>query len=240
MKHHSQIVLFQSPPEPCSYLDKQLARNVYADPFRMPTMEMYNTLIQKGFRRSGHHIYRPHCDHCNACVSVRIPTRTFIPNRSQRRAANRNDDLTSFVAHSRYTTEYFELYRRYLGSRHQNAGMDNPDRQDFERFLISDWCETVFCELRQGKQLLCVAVTDVVSTGLSAVYTFFEPELPRRSLGSAAIMMQIALANKMKLPYVYLGYWIDGSPKMRYKCTFGPQEHYIGDRWVSDGPQRRR
>jgi len=233
MKHKSQIVLFQSPPEPCSYIDNRIARNVYADPFRMPTMDMYNALIQKGFRRSGHHIYRPHCDNCSACVSVRIPVQSYSPNRSQKRAWKRNADVDRFVAESRFTAEYFELYERYLNARHPHGGMDNPERQDFERFLISDWCETVFCEMRLGKKLICVAVTDIVSTGLSSVYTYFDPDMPQRSLGTAAIMMQVELAQSMKLPFIYLGYWISASEKMKYKSTFLPQERFINDRWVS-------
>jgi arginine-tRNA-protein transferase len=232
MKHKSQIVLFQSPPEACSYLDKRVARNVYADPFRMPTMDMYNALIQKGFRRSGHHIYRPHCDNCEACISVRIPVDQYQPNRTQRRAWKSNSDLARFVADSRYTNEYFALYKKYLSGRHPGAGMDNPEKQDFERFLISDWCETVFCELRLDDKLLCVAVTDIVNTGLSSVYTYFDPDLPQRSLGTTAIMMQIELARTMKLPYVYLGYWIEASDKMKYKSTFTAQEKFINDRWV--------
>ena len=109
--------------------------------------------------------------------------------------------------------------------------MDNPEKQDFERFLISDWCETVFCELRLDDKLLCVAVTDIVNTGLSSVYTYFDPALPQRSLGTTAIMMQIELARTMKLPYVYLGYWIDGSRKMSYKTKFHPQEHLGQNGW---------
>ena len=232
MQHNSQIVLFQSPPEPCSYLRHQIARNVYADPFRAPTMDLYNLLIQKGFRRSGHHIYRPHCDGCAKCVSMRIPVEYFTPNRSQRRAKKANSDLTMHTAESRYSDEYFELYTRYLASRHKNAGMDNPERADFERFLICDWCDTIFCELRMQGELVAVAVTDRVSTGLSAVYTFFDPELSQRSLGTVAVMNQIELASSLNLPFVYLGYWIDGCSKMNYKSNFCPQERFINERWI--------
>jgi arginine-tRNA-protein transferase len=235
MQHNSQIVLFQSPPEPCSYLQHHIARNVYADPFRAPTMDLYNLLIQKGFRRSGHHIYRPNCDGCAKCVSMRIPVGSFRPNRSQRRARKSNNDLTIHVEDSRYSDEYFELYKRYLDFRHKNAGMDNPERADFERFLICDWCDTVFCELRLDGQLIAVAVTDKVSSGLSAVYTFFDPAFPQRSLGTVAIMIQIELAARLKAPFVYLGYWIDGCGKMKYKANFSPQERFINERWAPFG-----
>lgn len=232
MKHTSQIVLFQSPPESCSYLPDHVSRNVYADPFRTPTMEMYNLLIQKGFRRSGHHIYRPHCVTCEQCVSVRIPVNHFQPKRNQRRASKANADLITEVAEARYTDEYFDLYERYLNTRHKNSGMDQPKRADFERFLISDWCNSFFLELRLNDQLLGVAVTDQTTTGLSAVYTYFDPQHTTRSLGTIAIIEQIKLAQSMELEYLYLGYWISGSDKMKYKSGFTPQERYISDQWI--------
>jgi len=239
MQHTARIVLFQSPPEPCSYLAQHTARNVYADPFRMPTAEMYNVLIQKGFRRSGHHIYRPHCDNCDKCISVRIPIDSFKPNRSQKRALNCNRDLTTHAVKARYTDEYFSLYKRYLNERHKDAGMDQPEKSDFERFLICDWCETLFFELRQNGELIGVAVTDKLSTGLSAVYTYYDPQLTRRSIGTAAIMMQVELAARLGLPYLYLGYWIEESKKMTYKSAFTPQERYIEDNWVTGDPVNR-
>lgn len=237
MQQNSQIVLFQSPPEPCSYLQNHISRNVYADPFRTPTMEMYNLLIQKGFRRSGHHIYRPHCDSCKKCVSVRIPVEQFKPKRSQKRAQKNNRDLTTHFSKATYTDEYFELYEKYLNHRHANSGMDNPTPVDFERFLISDWCDCLFCEMRLDGQLVCVAATDHMSTGLSAVYTFFDPDYEKRGLGTAAIMMQIALARQLSIPYLYLGYWIADSPKMTYKSFFSPQERYITEQWIKTEPQ---
>lgn len=232
MQHNSQIVLFQSPPEPCSYLDKHVSRNVYADPFRTPTMDTYDLLIQKGFRRSGQHIYRPHCDACKKCVSIRIPVEEFKPKRSQRRAKDKNRDLSTHICDAHYSEEYFLLYEKYLNNRHKNLGMDQPTDVDFKRFLISDWCNSFFYELRLDGELLCVAVTDKMSTGLSAVYTFFDPNFPKRSLGTAAIMMQIEQARKVKVPFLYLGYWISGSEKMTYKSGFNPQERYISDQWI--------
>jgi len=136
------------------------------------------------------------------------------------------------VAEPRYTDEYFELYKQYLGSRHQDAGMDNPDREDFERFLICDWCDTIFCELRLHGELVAVAVTDKVNSGLSAVYTFFDPNHQQRGLGTVAVMIQIELAVTLDLPFVYLGYWIDGCKKMQYKSNFCPQERYSKERWI--------
>ena len=213
-------------------MPNHVSRNVYADPFRTPTMEMYDLLIQKGFRRSGHHIYRPHCVTCEQCVSVRIPVSQFQPKRNQRRAIRANGDLTVEVAEAKYTDEYFSLYERYLNTRHKDSGMDQPKRADFERFLISEWCESFFLELRLDRELVAVAVTDQTSTGLSAVYTYFVPELVTRSLGTISIIEQIKLARAMKLEYLYLGYWIAGSDKMKYKAGFTPQERYISDQWI--------
>lgn len=232
MQNTARIVLFQSPPEACSYLQDHTARNVYADPFRMPSAQMYNLLIQKGFRRSGHHIYRPHCDNCEKCISIRIPVDEFKANRSQQRAINRNRDLTTHAVPGCYTDEYFNLYKRYLNSRHKDAGMDQPEKADFERFLICDWCETLFFELRLDDELIAVAVTDKLSSGLSAVYTYYHPEMLNRSLGTAAILFQIELARELNLPHLYLGYWIDESSKMNYKSNFRPQQRYIADNWI--------
>ncbi len=232
MQHSSKIVLFQSPPEPCSYLENHVARNVYADPFTMPTMELYSALIQKGFRRSGDHLYRPHCETCEKCISTRILTNTFEPKRSQKRSVKHNSDLAVSLESARFTDEYFDLYQRYLESRHPEGGMDQPEQVDFERFLISEWCDTEFITLRLQGKLLAVAVTDIVSTGLSAVYTYFDPDYEKRSLGTAAIMTQIDLAIQRGLPYVYLGYWIEESSKMNYKSHYKPQERFIKDVWV--------
>ena len=195
-------------------------------------MDMYDLLIQKGFRRSGHHIYRPHCVTCEQCVSVRLPVNEFQPKRNQRRAIKSNADLVTHVAEARYTDEYFSLYERYLNTRHKNSGMDQPKRTDFERFLISDWCDSFFLELRLDGELIAVAVTDQTSTGLSAVYTYFDPEFTTRSLGTTSIIEQIRLAQSMGLEYLYLGYWIAGSGKMKYKSCFTPQERYISEQWI--------
>jgi len=205
MQHSSKIVLFQSPPEP------------------------------RGFRRSGDYLYRPHCEHCEKCISTRIIADGFKPNRSQKRSLTGNSDLVAAAEPARYTDEYFELYVSYLNSRHKGAGMDNPERSDFERFLISEWCDTEFFTWRLDGKLLAVAVTDVVSNGLSAVYTYFDPAFEKRSLGTASIMMQIQFAVERGLDYVYLGYWIDECNKMNYKSYFKPQERHINDDWVRVG-----
>lgn len=210
-----------------------MARNVYADPFKPPSMELYSALIQKGFRRSGDYLYRPHCERCEKCISTRVVAATFKPNRSQKRTMNKNSDLVAASEPAQYTDEYFDLYKRYLNNRHKDAGMDNPERTDFERFLISDWCDTEFMTLRLDGKLLAVAVTDCVSTGLSSVYTYFDPDFDKRSLGTQAILMQVRTAGERNLPYIYLGYWIEECAKMNYKSFFKPQERFVNSDWIT-------
>jgi len=133
---------------------------------------------------------------------------------------------------ARYTAEYFDLYQRYLAARHAGEGMDNPSPEDFERFLLNPWGDALFIEVRLARQCVAVAVTDVIANGLSAVYTFFDPGLTQRGLGRFSILQQIALCQELNLPYLYLGYWVDGCDKMVYKSDFLPQEHYDGNQWL--------
>jgi arginine-tRNA-protein transferase len=228
-----RIKLYQGTVNPCSYLDHQLAVNIYADPHHPHPRSVYNQLIKKGFRRSGEYVYRPGCTNCSACVPVRICAEKFTPRRTDRRNLKRNEDLKVDYQQARYTEEYFELYKRYLAARHQHGGMDDPDPEDFERFLLNPWGETLFVETRLDGRVIAVAVTDATSDGLSAVYTFFDPEQPDRGLGRYCILQQIDLCNSINIPYLYLGYWVDGCQKMQYKTDFRPQEHFNGNEWIA-------
>ena len=235
-----RIKLYQGSVNECSYLPDREAVNVYADPHHPNPRAVYNQLIQRGFRRSGEYVYRPGCVGCDACVPVRIRCADFTPRRTDRRNLARNDALVVDYRPARYTEEYFALYRRYLDARHPGGGMDDPDPEDFERFLLNPWGETVFVEIRDARRIVGVAVTDVASDGLSAVYTFFDPDYHDRGLGRFSILRQIELCRTMSFPYLYLGYWIDGCRKMAYKTEFRPQEHFDGHRWrVVDVRARR-
>lgn len=227
-----RIKLYQGSVNPCSYLDNREAVNIYADPHHPNPRAVYNQLIKRGFRRSGEYVYRPGCSDCSACVPVRIRCEEFQSRRTDRRNLQRNDDLQVDFQNARYTEEYFELYQRYLSMRHPNGGMDNPDPEDFERFLLNPWGETLFVEVRKSGQAIAVAVTDATSDGLSAVYTFFDPTELSRGLGTFCILQQIELCRSMNIPYLYLGYWVDGCQKMQYKTDFRPQEHFDGHEWV--------
>jgi arginine-tRNA-protein transferase len=226
-----QLQLYITAEAPCSYFTDRLSRNLIPDPAVPMNMPIYNQLIQHGFRRSGRHCYRPHCKDCQACISCRIPVNDFITNRSQQRCLSRNKDLDLSVVSAGFSDEYFELYQRYLNSRHSDGTMANPVKEDFEQFLYCDWSDTRFLELRLNGQLVAIAVSDFISDGLSAVYSFFDPELEKRSLGTCCILKQIDYAKQLELEYVYLGYWIENHKKMHYKNNFRPLQLFINEQW---------
>ena len=225
------IRFYQDSPHVCSYLDNQQARNIYPDPNQTMTNQLYNHLIQHGFRRSGDISYRPFCEECQQCIPVRINTRFFKMNRSQRRCLKRNNDLTVTLKPAEFNHEHYHLYCKYLASRHSGGGMDNPTEETYTNFLTSKWSDTRFIEIRDGKQLMAVAVTDFVSNGASAFYTFFDPVLEKRSLGTFSILKQIEIAQTHSLSWLYLGYWIKDCDKMSYKQHFSSIEAYVNQQW---------
>lgn len=228
-----RIKLYQGSVNECSYLENKQAVNIYADPHHPHPRAVYNQLIKRGFRRSGEYVYRPGCTDCSACVPVRIRSKDFEPRRTDKRNLSLNSDLTVDFQKARYSDEYFQLYKTYLGARHPDGGMDDPDPEDFERFLLNPWGETLFVEVRLETQIIAVAVTDATADGLSAVYTFFDPAHSSRGLGRFCILQQIELCTAMAFPYLYLGYWVDGCQKMQYKTDYRPQEHFNGHNWIA-------
>jgi len=220
----TQIRILQTTEHRCGYFADRQSRNLLIDPNAEDLASLYAMTIHAGFRRSGDLVYRPHCRDCSACQSTRVPVEQFQPSRSQRRCLRRNRDLQSSFVEACLTDDYFSLYERYLQARHPEGGMDNPETEDFSQFLLSDWSPTFFLEARLDQQLVAVAVCDQLPSGLSAVYSFFAPELSQRSLGTWLILQQIEWAKQLKLPYVYLGYWIENHPKMQYKVNFKPIE----------------
>ncbi len=226
------LSFYATPVHECSYLLDREAVTVFADPeFRKDTA-LYSVLSRYGFRRSGQHIYRPRCPTCSACVPVRVPVMEFAPRRSQRRTWRQNQDLRVQTCEPRFKEEHFSLYRRYLESRHKGGGMDNPSPSQYMEFLVSPWSHTVFYEVRLGQQLLGVTVADHLEDGLSAVYTFFDPEYRRRSLGVYAVLWELEEAKRLGLEWLYLGYWIKESTKMRYKTEYQPLEYFQDGHWV--------
>ncbi len=237
MNHPGHVLydlrLFLTTEYPCSYLPEQRARNLVADPV-MISSALYGQLAPLGFRRSGDHLYRPHCQACQACRSLRIPAARFQPNRAQRRIWARNQDLTMRQRDAHFDDEHFALFARYIATRHGGGGMDPASPESYWSFITSQWCPTTLCEFHLGSRLLAVAVVDRLSDGLSAVYTFFDPDCAPRSLGTFAILWQIAEAQRQALDWVYLGYWIAQCDKMAYKSRFHPHEIFIAERfaWV--------
>ena len=202
-----------------------------------------DALSKQGFRRSQNVLYRPSCAECTACMSARIRVRDFAPSRTQRRVRNRNADLTRQATSAWATEEQFELFRRYLDGRHADGGMADMDIFEFAAMIEETPVRTRVIEYRgndvfgtEGSaDLAAVCLTDVLDDGLSLVYSFFDPRLEARSLGTHIILDQIELAREIGLPYVYLGYWVPGSRKMDYKARFGALEIYKGGVWQDIG-----
>ena len=228
----SQLKFFATPPHACSYLEDERATTLFVDPAARIDPPLYSALSQLGFRRSGRHLYRPHCQACNACIPVRVRIEDFTPSRSQRRVERRNAGLTVTSAPPRLSDESYALYARYIEARHADGDMYPPSPDQFASFLFSDWSDTRFLSFRDDGRLVAVAVVDLVADGLSAIYTFYDPDEDARSLGRYAILWQLADARRRGLPHLYLGYWIKQCRKMNYKTDFRPLEMFLGERWV--------
>ena len=226
-----ELRFFATAPRPCSYLQDRNAISVFADPEARLSSALYNQLARYGFRRSGNDLYVPACPGCSACIPVRVPVTQFIRSRNQRRIWNRNRDLECTILPAEYRDEHFELYARYQKARHPGGGMDNPTADEYIRFLTCDWSDTQFIEFRIDRKTVAVAVTDRLCNALSAVYTFFDPVMQRRSLGTYAILRQIEMTRKSGCDWLYLGYWIQGSRKMDYKSRFRPIQAFRNGHW---------
>ena len=230
-RDHRQLPLYLSAPHACSYLPDRQSSTLFADPDQTMDMGTYSELLQHGFRRSGRMVYAPRCEACRQCVSVRVRATEFSPRRSQRRVLQANADIEMRVAPARFEQQHYELYQRYTAERHEDGEMATASAEDYLAFLRADWSDTRFFEFLLDGRLVAVAATDLPADGLSAVYTFFDPDLSSRSLGTYAILRQIAHAQSLGLPYLYLGYWIRDSRKMAYKIKFRPIELCLGGRW---------
>ena len=224
--------LFITTEHPCSYLPGRNTRNLVADPEAVDH-GLATQLANLGFRRSGDHLYRPHCHHCDACMSLRIPVWAFQPNRSQRRVQRKNQDLIVSAKTPELDPEHYALFHRYLETRHRDGGMDDFTPEAYRAIIASEWSHTTLYELRTQQRLLAVAVVDELEDGLSSVYTFFDPNEPSRSLGCFTILWQIAEAKRRAKQWLYLGYWIRDCRKMSYKANYKPYEIFHGGRWIA-------
>jgi arginine-tRNA-protein transferase len=229
-------------PSPCPYLPGKEERKVFTHLVGERAPELNNILTQGGFRRSQSIAYRPACEGCRACVSVRVVAKDFCPTPSMRRILRRNVDIGSEMRVAVPTSEQYSIFRAYLDSRHRDGGMADMTVLDYAMMVEDSHIETRIIEYRRreagaapgarGGDLVAIALTDVLGDGLSMVYSFFEPDEAPRSLGTFMVLDHIARARRMGLAYVYLGYWVRGSRKMDYKSRFLPQERLMPDGWA--------
>ncbi|MGH8475518.1 MAG: arginyltransferase [Methylococcales bacterium] len=227
--NHFQLVLGNE--HECGYLPGRSARSAFLVSDRERVAGDYHNLIQQGFRRSGNLVYRPCCRSCTACVPVRIPVERFNPSRKQKRTWKKNDDLRVIEKPPVYNENHFKLYQRYVKARHANGHMSESSREEYIQFLTSNWASTCFYEFMLDREVVAVAVVDHFQDALSAVYTFFEPKLANRGLGAYAILWEIRQAQELRLPFVYLGYWIEECTKMAYKSDYRPIQGHVDGRW---------
>ncbi len=254
MTQHSRNTpqFYLTAPSPCPYLAGKEERKVFTHLVGERAGELNDILTQGGFRRSQSIAYRPACEGCRSCVSVRVIAKEFRPTRNMRRIVKRNADVVSEMKIAAPTSEQYAIFRAYLDSRHRDGGMADMTVLDYAMMVEDSHIETRIIEYRRraspetksmnprpqvggGRRagdLLAVALTDVLGDGLSMVYSFFEPDEAARSLGTLMVLDHIARAQRMDLPYVYLGYWVRGSRKMDYKGRFLPQERLTPDGWA--------
>ncbi len=219
-------------PSPCPYLPGREERKVFTHLIGRRAVSLNDTLTQSGFRRSQTIAYRPACESCRACVSVRVLVDAFEPGRTMKRIIARNADISRAVVPPQATSEQYSLFRAYVDARHGDGGMADMSVLDFSMMVEDSHVESEIVEYRvDGGALVGACVTDVLADGLSMVYSFYEPDMPERSFGSYMILDHIARVRKMGLRHLYLGYWVEGSRKMGYKAKFTPQERLGMSGW---------
>jgi leucyl-tRNA---protein transferase len=233
-----KLQFYVTTPYKCGYLPNKLAQSLIAAPHHLVDNQVYSGLISQGFRRSGKFAYRPHCEACNACIPVRLILEKFAPSRSQKRAFKQHSDLNVRVLPLQFKQNHFELYSNYQLMRHTDENNISPvepkdEAEQYRQFLCMSNVESLMIEFGDAiGNIKIISVVDVVRDGVSAVYTFYDATEPKASYGTYSIMWLAEWTKSLKLPYLYLGYWIQDSPKMAYKQQFKQQEKLIDGEWV--------
>jgi arginine-tRNA-protein transferase len=231
-KTSNTIRLFRTAPHACSYLKGKQATTVFVDPTVSINTAINSQLSDLGYRRSGAHIYRPDCLQCKACVSCRVLAGEFAANRRFLKILKRNSDLQVEQVDNLHSQDAYDLYCRYINTRHADGDMYPATEEQYLSFIATKTECTRFYKFRLDGRLVAVSIVDLLQLGMSAVYTFFDPSLAQRSLGTWVILWQIAQTRAMGLPYLYLGYWVKDCEKMSYKTQFRPLEMLIDERWL--------
>jgi leucyl-tRNA---protein transferase len=239
MTNLRELDFFATPEHDCSYLPGEQATTMFADPKIKVDKQLYSELSDLGFRRSGQHYYRPHCDNCNACTPIRVSAQNFEPSRSQKRVLKKNKNLQGQMIPADFHEDHYLLYEKYILNRHADGDMYPPSREQYRSFLVNGHSTTQFIELSENGQLLGIAVCDQLDDGLSAIYTFFDPDFDAKSLGTYAVLWQLQQAKKMDLQYLYLGYFIKQCRKMSYKAQYSPFEARINNQWLSEAQMQQ-
>jgi arginine-tRNA-protein transferase len=233
----SALQFYLTAPYPCSYLPNKEARSQVATPAFLITPQVYSELVQYGFRRSGTFSYRPRCDSCRECVPVRVVITDFTSTRSQRRSWKKHLGMEISLHGLVEQEEHFALYQRYQNSRHRDGGMDDNDPEQYRSFLLQSHVDSMLVEFREHGVLRMVSLIDMLADGVSAVYTFYDPDIAGSSFGTFNVLWQIELCRKLQLPYLYLGFWIEQSQKMAYKANFQPLQGLKNGSWQTINPE---
>jgi arginine-tRNA-protein transferase len=229
----NHLKLYKTEPHACSYIDGLEATTLFVDPNAEIDQRMHTYFSEQGYRRSGSILYKPDCTNCQACMSIRIRVNDYSFSRSEKRILKRNNDLNIFEIEDIRHDDIYQLYENYITQRHADGDMFPPNREQYENFFNNPFGNTRFVAFALKNTIKAVAIIDNFTNGLSAVYTFFDPNDEERSLGTLAVLWQIQEAKTLNLPYVYLGYWVKQCQKMNYKTRFQPSEIYINKRWVT-------
>ena len=232
--NHPQF--YVTAPQDCPYLENNVERKLFTALYGSNSTRLNNSLSKQGFRRSQNVLYRPSCSNCNACMSARIPSIELKLSKSQKRIISKNEDLIRVINSPLATDPQYELFKKYINERHANGGMSDMDAEDFASMIEETNVESKLIEYytkkNGGLELVSFSLIDILDDGISMVYSVFDPELKERSLGTYMILDHNNLVIDMKLQFVYLGYWVEGSAKMDYKRRFRPLEVFTNDKWV--------